>query len=57
MNDANEKTGAEATTETKDERAPQPATTDGEVSDAELKGVAGGISGRVAPPVPSRPTG
>ena len=40
MNDANEKTGAEATNVTKDERAPDAAASTGsEVSDAELEGV------------------
>ena len=50
MNDPNEKTGTEATTETKDERAPAPAaSTDDEISDAELEAVAGGIGASVNP--------
>ena len=50
MNDPTEKTGTEATTETKDEPAPRPAeTTEGEVSDAELEGVAGGIGASINP--------
>ena len=51
MNDPNEKIGTEATTDTKDELVPQPAaSTKGEVSDAELEGVAGGIGAGIHPP-------
>ncbi len=60
MNDPNEKTGTEATTETKDEGAPRPVATV-EVSDAELARVSGGVTASVGGPplvqiVPSKLT-